>query len=83
LITGVAVEKGTKAVISVNFSVYSRRTFNSLRTNFAVEFPSKEFFNSYAWLQQLWNPVPVGSKVLAVKNAAVAKSLEPCSYRRF
>ena len=37
--TGVGVEKGTKAVISVNFSVYGRRTFNSLRTNFAIEFP--------------------------------------------
>jgi hypothetical protein len=39
LLTGVAVEKGTKAVISVNFSVYGRRTFNNLRTNFAVEIP--------------------------------------------
>jgi hypothetical protein len=29
-LTGVAVEKGTKAVISVNFSVYGRRTFNNL-----------------------------------------------------
>jgi hypothetical protein len=28
--TGVAVEKGTKAVISVNFSLYGRRTFNNL-----------------------------------------------------
>jgi hypothetical protein len=44
----VAVEKGTKAVISVNFSVYGRGTFNNLRTNFAVGIPSKEFFNSYA-----------------------------------
>jgi len=35
--SGVAVEKGTKAVISVNFSVYGRRTFNNLRTNFAAE----------------------------------------------
>jgi hypothetical protein len=33
----VAVEKGTKAVISLNFSVYGDRTFNNLRTNFAVE----------------------------------------------
>jgi hypothetical protein len=38
-LTGVAVEKGTKAVISVNFSVYGRRTFNNLRTNFAAEIP--------------------------------------------
>jgi hypothetical protein len=37
--TGVAVEKGTKAVISVNFSVDGGRTFNNLRTNFAVEIP--------------------------------------------
>ena len=37
--TPVAVEKGTKAVISVNFSVYGRRTCNNLRTNFAVESP--------------------------------------------
>src|ERR1700676_3291307 len=37
--TGVAVEKGTKAVISVNFRLYGRRTFNNLRTNFAVEIP--------------------------------------------
>jgi len=35
----VAVEKGTKAVISVNFSVDGGRTFNNLRTNFAVEIP--------------------------------------------
>jgi len=37
--SGVAVEKGTKAVISVNFSVDGGRTFNNLRTNFAVEIP--------------------------------------------
>jgi hypothetical protein len=36
---GVAVEKGTNVVISVNFSLYGRRTFNNLRTNFAVEIP--------------------------------------------
>jgi len=35
----VAVAKGTKAVTSGNFSVYGRRTFNNLRTNFAVEIP--------------------------------------------
>jgi hypothetical protein len=34
--TTVAVEKGTKAVISANFSVYGRRTFNNLQTNFVV-----------------------------------------------
>jgi len=35
----VAVEKGTKAVILVNFSPSSERTFNNLRTNFVVEIP--------------------------------------------
>jgi hypothetical protein len=35
----VAVEKGTKAVISVDFSACGRRTFNTLRMNFAVEIP--------------------------------------------
>jgi hypothetical protein len=48
----VAVEKGTKAVISVNFSAYGERTFNNLRANFAGEIPRKEFFNSHAYLQQ-------------------------------
>jgi hypothetical protein len=43
----VGVEKGTKAVISVNFSVCGKRTFNNLRTNFVVEFPEKEFFNTH------------------------------------
>jgi len=35
----VAVEKGTKAVISVNFSASGERTFNNLRTNFVGEIP--------------------------------------------
>jgi hypothetical protein len=35
----VAVEKGTKAVISTNFSVHGERTFNNLRTNFDVGIP--------------------------------------------
>jgi len=33
------VEKGTKAVISVNFSVYGERRFTNLRTNLAYEIP--------------------------------------------
>jgi len=44
----VAVEKGTKAVVLMNFSVYDERTFNNLRANFAGEIPRKEFFNSHA-----------------------------------
>jgi hypothetical protein len=44
----VAVEKGTKAVISANSSVYGERTFNNLQTNFIAEIPRKEFFNTHA-----------------------------------
>ena len=33
------VEKGTKAVISANSSVYGERTFNNLRTNLVVRIP--------------------------------------------
>jgi len=43
----VAVEKGTKAVILANFSVYGERTFNNLRANFVVETPRKDPFNSH------------------------------------
>src|ERR1700687_6318792 len=50
--TGVAVEKGTKAVISVDFSVCGERTFNNLRANFAGEIPRKEFFNTHARFRQ-------------------------------
>jgi hypothetical protein len=35
----VGVEKGTKAVISLNFSVYGERRFNNLRKNFVGEIP--------------------------------------------
>jgi hypothetical protein len=38
----VAVEKGTKAVISPNFAVHGERTFN-LQTNFILEIPRKSF----------------------------------------
>jgi hypothetical protein len=33
----VAVEKGTKAVISLDFGVDGERNFNNLRTNFVVK----------------------------------------------
>jgi hypothetical protein len=49
----VAVEKGTKAVISANSSDYRERILNNLRTNFVVEISGKEFFNTHAYLQQL------------------------------
>jgi hypothetical protein len=48
----VGVEKGTKAVISMNFSVYGEPTFNNLRTNFIIEIPRKEFFNSHGLYHQ-------------------------------
>jgi hypothetical protein len=48
----VAVEKGTKAVISVIFSAYGKRTFNNLRVNFVREIPRKEFFNTHACYRQ-------------------------------
>jgi len=44
----VRVEKGTKAVISANSSVYGGLEFNNLRSNFVAEIPGKEFFNSHA-----------------------------------
>jgi hypothetical protein len=48
----VAVEKGAKAVISGNFGACGERTFNNLRTNFAVKILCKEFFNSHVMLRQ-------------------------------
>ena len=47
-----AVEKGTKAVISVDFSAYGKRRFNNLRANFVREIPQEEFFNTYAMFRQ-------------------------------
>jgi len=44
----VAVEKGTKTVISPNFRVFLERKFNNLQTQFWLQTPSKEFFNSHA-----------------------------------
>jgi hypothetical protein len=48
VLTPVGVEKGTKAVISTDSSVYGERTFNNLRTDFVVEIARREFFNSHA-----------------------------------
>jgi hypothetical protein len=45
--SGVAVEKETKAVISMNFSFCGGRTFNDLRANFRQTTDQKEFFNSH------------------------------------
>jgi hypothetical protein len=42
----VAVEKGTRAVISMNFSLCVGRTFNNLQANFSQRNHQKEFFNS-------------------------------------
>jgi len=49
----VAVEKGTKAVICVNFSACGKRRFNNLRANFVREIPRKEFFNTHSRLRSL------------------------------
>jgi hypothetical protein len=44
----VGVEKGTKAVILVHFSVSGQPTFNNLQRTFLAETPRKEFFDSHA-----------------------------------
>jgi hypothetical protein len=76
----VAVEKGTKAVICVNFSACSKRRFNNLRANFVRETPRKEFFNTHSKFhskirQYLWR---VGwndgtAKVNQPKDGAIAR----------
>jgi hypothetical protein len=43
----VGVEKGTKAVILLHFSVSGQPTFNNLRRKFLAETPLKEFFNTH------------------------------------
>jgi len=50
----VGVEKGTRAVISVNFSACGERTFNNLLADFVIEKARKKFFNSHACCQYLW-----------------------------
>jgi len=62
--------------------VPGRATDQASGGQFAVRTASSRVLSINACLQQLWNPVLVGSKVLAVKNAAVTKSLEPCSIPR-
>jgi uncharacterized protein YjbJ (UPF0337 family) len=59
----VAVEKGTRAVISVDFSVCGERTFNNLRANFAGEIPRKEFFNTHTRCRSLTSGQNVLSSV--------------------
>jgi len=44
----VGVEKGTKAVISANSSVYGGLEFNNLRSNFVAEIPEKSFSTATA-----------------------------------
>src|SRR5713101_6109722 len=57
-------------------AVPGRATDQASGGQFAVRTASSRVLSINACLQQLWNPVLVGSKVLAVKNAAVTKSLE-------
>jgi len=49
----VAVERGTKAVILLNLSIFGERTFNNLRTKFLAKVPRKEFFNAHEIYRQL------------------------------
>ena len=49
----VAVEKGTKAVILLNLSIFGERTFNNLQTKFLAKVPRKEFFNTHEIYRQL------------------------------
>jgi hypothetical protein len=60
----VAVEKGTKAVISANFSTHGEPRFNNLPTNLVPEITQKEFFNTHAWLRQLSFPHRGGTQGL-------------------
>jgi hypothetical protein len=79
-LTGVAVEKGTKAVISVNFSAYGKRRFNNLRANFVREIPRKEFFNSHSRFHQLPRSsrlvqTPVGVEKVPQQNVFCSASM--------
>jgi hypothetical protein len=74
----VAVEKGTKAVISVNFSAYGKRRFNNLRANFVREIPRKEFFNSHKRSHKLRI---VGAKAMLARRCRLtAQSSRPLSF---
>jgi hypothetical protein len=41
--------KQKRKLVQTNFIDCGERTFNNLRTDFAVKIPEKEFFNSHAW----------------------------------
>jgi HEPN domain-containing protein len=60
----VAVEKGTKVVISMNFRVYAKEHSISYERISLVKFP-EEFFNSHAWLRQL--------RIAAAKSPALLR----------
>src|SRR5205823_3557222 len=53
LLSGVGVEKVTKAVILANSNVYGGLEVNNLRSNFVAEIPGTEFFNSHRRLHSL------------------------------
>ena len=67
----VGVEKGTRAVISVNFSACGERIFNNLRANFFIEKARKEFFNSHS----LTLIEPVLSANASLENSACSQDL--------
>jgi hypothetical protein len=66
----VAVEKGTKKVISGEPAPFLKRIFNDLRTDFTAISAQEQFFNSRACLQQLWKAL-----VLPLKATLVAQRL--------
>jgi hypothetical protein len=49
----VAVEKGTKAVILLNLSIFGERTFNNLQTKFLAKCLEKSFSTPTRFIVQL------------------------------
>jgi hypothetical protein len=49
----VGVEKGTKGVISLNFSLCGGQTLNNLRADFSLTNDQEEFFNTHSRLRSL------------------------------
>jgi hypothetical protein len=76
--SGVGVEKGTKAVISVNFSLFRERTFNNLRTNFLVEIPLKKSFSTpTGYLQQRSRNRSAPDEIVSTMSVQARWALHP------
>jgi len=61
----VGVEKGTKAVISADSSVYGGLEFNNLRSNFVAEIPEKSFSTATPVLNS-YRPAPLECAICAL-----------------